>query len=282
MDFHPIPAAYAAPAPQAGRVERVDYVTTDGHAYEKYALVYLPFGYDEHTAPYDVFYLIHGGGGSQESFFTPAFIAMLDHMIAGGQLAPLIVVSPTYYKPGETNKTPGASGDAVAVFARELKADVIPAVERRFRTHAASLDEAGIRASRDHRGIGGFSMGSVTTWYAFLDALDAFRWFMPLSGDCWLYGRLGGSSHPAKTARALAEAVARQGFAPADFRIHAITGTKDIACPNETAQIDAMRAFPEVFRFGDNIDYDLFEDGEHNYADIQRYIYNALPGFFKG
>ena len=79
-----------------------------------------------------------------------------------------------------------------------------------------------------------------------------------------------------------AEAVARQGFAPADFRIHAITGTKDIACPNETAQIDAMRAFPEVFRFGDNIDYDLFEDGEHNYADIQRYIYNALPGFFKG
>ncbi|MBQ8955188.1 MAG: hypothetical protein IJ048_13865 [Clostridia bacterium] len=282
MDFSPIPSSFAAPAPQAGRVERVDYVTTDGHAYEKYALAYLPYGYDGQSGPLDVFYLIHGGGGNQESFFTPEFIAMLDHMIAEGRLAPLIVVSPTYYKPGETNKTPGASGDAVAVFARELKEDIIPAVERRWRTHAASLDAAGIRASRNHRGIGGFSMGSVTTWYAFLDALDAFRWFMPLSGDCWLYGRLGGSSHAAETAKALADAVARQGFAPNDFRIHAITGTKDIACPNETAQIEAMRDFPQVFRFGENIDYDLFEGGEHNYADIQRYIYNALPGFFKG
>ena len=282
MTIRPIPESYLAPCAQAGRVERVDYTTTDGHGYEKYALVYLPRGYDDSDRAYDVLYIIHGGGGSQESFFSKAFLSMLDHMIDAGELNPLIVVSPTYYKPGEADKTPGSSGDAVAIFARELKADVIPAVERRFRTFAKATDAAGIRASRDHRAIGGFSMGSVTTWYAFLDALDAFRWFMPLSGDCWLYGRLGGSSHPAETARALAEAVARQGFAPADFRIHAITGTKDIACPNETAQIDAMRAFPEVFRFGDNIDYDLFEDGEHNYADIQRYIYNALPGFFKG
>ncbi len=280
MTIRPIPPSYLTPCERAGRVERVDYVTTDGHAFAKYALVYLPYGYDEADQAYDALYIIHGGGGSQESFFTKEFLALLDHMIATGELAPLIVVSPTYYKPGETDKTPGSSGDAVAIFARELKEDVIPAVERRFRTHAAAVDAAGIRASRDHRAIGGFSMGSVTTWYAFLDALNAFRWFMPLSGDCWLYGRLGGSSHAEETARALADAPARQGFAPEDFRIHAITGTKDIACPNETAQIDAMRRYPEVFRFGDNIDYDLLEDGVHAYDDIFRYIYNALPLFF--
>ena len=215
MDFHPIPAAYAAPAPQAGRVERVDYVTTDGHAHEKYALVYLPHGYDE-TKAYDVLYLIHGGGGGPESFFSKEFLSMLDHMIASGELNPLIVVSPTYYRPDETDKTPGSSGKAVAIFARELKADVIPAVESRFHSFAKATDAAGIRASRDHRAIAGFSMGSVTCWYAFLDALDAFRWFMPLSGDCWLYGSLGGSSHSEETARALAEAVGRQGFTPAD------------------------------------------------------------------
>ncbi|MBR3504967.1 MAG: hypothetical protein IKO07_12125 [Clostridia bacterium] len=280
MNIRPIPEQYLAPCAAPGRVERVDYVTTDAFAQEKYALVYLPHGYDPARA-YNALYIIHGGGGSQESFFSKAFLSLLDHMIASGELEPLIVVSPTYYRPDETDKTPGSSGNAVAVFARELKADVIPAVEGRYRTFATSTDAAGQRASRDHRAIGGFSMGSVTTWYAFLDALDAFRWFMPLSGDCWLYGRLGGSSHAEETARALAEAVAKQGFTPEDFRIHALTGTKDIAYPNETAQIDAMRAFPEVFRFGGNIDYDLLEEGVHTYEDIFRYIYNALPAFFR-
>ena len=135
---------------------------------------------------------------------------------------------------------------------------------------------------REDNFISGFSMGGVTTWYAFMRALDLFRWFLPLSGDCWLYGRLGGFSHAEETARALAGAVAKQGFTPDDFRVHAITGTKDIAYPNETAQIDAMRAWPEVFRFGDNIDYDLLEGGVHDYANIHRYIYNALPAFFAG
>ncbi len=279
MNLYPIPAACLERCPRPGRVERVDYVTTDGLDDRKHALVYLPHGYDE-SCPYDVFYLIHGGGGDQTSFFSDTFLAVLDNLIDRGQLAPLIVVSPTYYRPGPVDKGIGASGEAVALFARELKADIIPAVESRFRTHAASTDAAGIRASRDHRGIGGFSMGSVTTWYAFLEALDAFRWFMPLSGDCWLFGRLGGSLHAEETARALADAVAKQGFAPEDFRVHAITGTKDIACPNESAQIDAMRRFPEVFRFGGNIDYDLLEDGVHDYADIFRYLYNALPAFF--
>ena len=269
MIIRPIPESYLTPCAAPGRVERVDYVTTDALKQDKYALVYLPHDYDEARA-YDVLYLIHGGGGNQQSFFSKEFLSMLDHMIASGELNPLIVVSPTYYRPDETDKTPGSSGDAVAIFARELKADVIPAVEGRFHTFAASTDASGIRASRDHRAIAGFSMGSVTTWYAFLDALAAFRWFMPLSGDCWLYGRLGGFSHAEETARALAGAVAKQGFTPDDFRVHAITGTKDIACPNETAQIDAMRAWPDVFRFGDNIDYDLLEDGVHDYPNIHR------------
>ena len=279
MTIRPIPESYLTPCAASGRVERVDYVTTDALRQDKYALVYLPHGYDE-TKAYDVLYLIHGGGGGPESFFSKEFLSMLDHMIASGELNPLIVVSPTYYRPDETDKTPGSSGKAVAIFARELKADVIPAVESRFHSFAKATDAAGIRASRDHRAIAGFSMGSVTCWYAFLDALDAFRWFMPLSGDCWICGELGGSSHAEETARALAEAVAKQGFTPEDFRVHAITGTKDIAYPNETAQIDAMRAFPNVFRFGGNIDYDLLEGGVHDYPNIHRYIYNALPGFF--
>ena len=276
MNILPIPEDCLRPAERAGRVERLDYAAG---GVGKHALVYVPFGYDGDDRPYDVFYLIHGGGGDQADFFRPEFLAMLDHLFEAGLPARMLVVCPSYYAPEGADRGISASGAAVAGFARELKEDVIPAVERRYRVYAARGD--GLRANRDHRAVGGFSMGAVATWYAFLDALDAFRWFMPLSGDCWLFGELGGSTHAEQTARALAEAVARQGFGPGDFRIHAITGTKDVACPNETAQIDAMRAFPEVFRFGDNIDYDLLEGGVHDYADIRRYIYNALPGLFR-
>ena len=281
MMIRTIPEAYRAQCAEPGRVERVDYVASDGSCLQKHALVYVPRGYDGSAEPYNVLYLIHGGGGNQEDYFNNGLLPVLDHMNAAGELAPMLVVFPSYYAPEGADRGIAASGEAVATFARELKADVVPAVERRYRTHAASVDAQGLRASRAHRAVGGFSMGSVATWYAFLDALDAFRWFMPLSGDCWLYGELGGSRHAERTARALADAVSRQGFGPDDFRIHAITGTRDIACPNESAQIDAMRAQDGVFRFGGNIDFDLLEGGVHDYSDILRYLYNALPGFFQ-
>jgi hypothetical protein len=39
----------------------------------------------------------------------------------------------------------------------------------------------GLMASRNHRGFGGFSMGSVATWRTFQYALDYFRYFLPMS-----------------------------------------------------------------------------------------------------
>ena len=40
-----------------------------------------------------------------------------------------------------------------------------------------------LKATRDHRGFGGFSMGSVNTWHTFQYCLDHFRYFMPMSGN---------------------------------------------------------------------------------------------------
>ena len=60
--------------------------------------------------------------------------------------------------------------------------DLIPAVEGTYSTYADNVTPEGIKASRDHRAFGGFSMGSVATWHTFLNCLDAFRYFMPSSG----------------------------------------------------------------------------------------------------
>ena len=247
-----VPVTYFDPARHPGRVDRVDYG-------RKYALVYTPQGKAK-----NILYLIHGGGGDQQAFFCTRFLNMIDNMIENGDLEPLYIVSPTYYDPDETDKTPANSGIAVEKFSRELREEIIPRVEA----------FCGLKAERTQRAVGGFSMGGVATWYAFLQALDLFYWFMPLSGDCWICGEKGGGDKPEGTARLLAEA------AKEDFRIHAVTGTKDIAFPNLDPQIQAMRAFPQAFRFGENIRYDLLEGGVHDYETIFRYIFNALPGFF--
>ena len=255
----------------SGQIRRLTYTIPEDSAEAsnaeicKYANVYLPYGYDEEKK-YPVLYLIHGGGGDQYAFFCPDFLNMVDHMIDGGELEPLYIVSPCFYDPKETDKTPASSGVAVKKFIGELRGDVIPLAEGRV----------GRSFEREHRAISGFSMGGVTAWYAFMEALDLFYWFLPLSGDCWALGETGGGKHPRETARALADAVARQNRP--DFSIHAVTGSRDIAYPNLDAQIRAMAAYPQTF--GDRLRYDVMEGGVHDYETIFRYLYNALPGMF--
>ncbi len=250
----PIPKEYLAACENPGQVVSVPYRN-------KFFLLYQPV-----KPARRILYLIHGGGGDQYAFFCPDFLNMVNHLIAGGKLEPLFIVSPCFYDPDETDKRPASSGVAVRAFCKELRDEIIPLAE----------EKAGIRCAREDRVISGFSMGGVTTWYAFLQALDLFYWFLPLSGDCWECGETGGGKYPEKTAQALADALQRQGSP--DFRIHAITGSKDIAFPNLDAQIKAMGAYPGLF--GDKLSYSVLEGGVHDYETIFRYLYNALPTLF--
>lgn len=247
----PIPVAYQSACARPGTVEKLTYD-------DKYLLLYTP------TRPAQrVLYLIHGGGGDQHAFFCPAFLNMVDHMIDSGELAPLYIVSPCFYDPEEKDKTPASSGVAVKKFIGELREKVVPLAESHI----------GKPFGREDRAISGFSMGGVTTWYAFMEALDLFYRFLPLSGDCWVCGEKGGGTHPEATAEALAAAVANQDSP--DFRVHAITGSRDIAYPNLDAQMKAMERHPDAF--GSKVRYDVMEGGVHDYETIFRYLYNALP-----
>ena len=249
----PIPQRYASACETPGGIETIPYRN-------KYALLYAPAKPAER-----ILYLIHGGGGDQHAFMCPAFVNMIDHMIAKGTLAPLYIVAPCFYDPAETDKTPAASGRAVAVFCDELRGEIIPAVEGRI----------GRGFDRSERIISGFSMGGVTTCYAFLQAMDLFERFLPLSGDCWICGETGGGTYPAETAERLAEAARAQGL---PYRIHAITGDRDIAFPNLDAQVRAMRAFPQLFG-EDRMAYTVYPGGVHDYETMFMYLYNALPEF---
>ena len=171
-----VPSDFLREASRQGTVQKIwydskDYTRTDRPATRKPAYVYLPYGYSE-TEKYDIIYLLHGWTGTAEDTFEEAGgmqKRLLDHMIQDGLCRPVIVVSPTWDKDNES-KGWGESTQEAAVFSQEYVNDLIPAVETRFSTYLESPDEAGILDSRQHRAIGGFSLGSITTWYIFEQA----------------------------------------------------------------------------------------------------------------
>jgi enterochelin esterase-like enzyme len=96
--------------------------------------VYLPPGYDTSKARYPVLYLLHGAGEDDSGWVTVGMAnIILDNLIAQGKAKPMIVVMPTYQ-----GLAPGASAARVAenypFFARSFAQDILPFVEKHYRT----------------------------------------------------------------------------------------------------------------------------------------------------
>ena len=278
-----VPESYNSPAAHQGTVETFTYSTESG---EKTAYAYLPYGYDASgDTKYNILYFMHGGGGNAGQFYNRSYALndILDHAIENGEINPLIVVTPSFYPQGDHDSSVSNAARLVSVFHTEFINDLMPAAESRYRTYAESTDAAGLEASRDHRAFGGFSMGSVTTWYQFVNALDYVRYFMPLSGDCWEYGSQGGASHPQETAAYLNDFISQHKYKDA-FYIYAMTGGSDIAYDAMTNQLNAMKT-TEGFRFGTsetdgNISFQILDGATHDYTWYRNYIYTILPSFF--
>lgn len=280
------PSDYATEAMHRGRVERIDYDTRDyaegtGATRTNTAYVYLPYGYDENTAQrYNVIYLVHGHYGTASTTFEAEDglqRKVLDHMVENGDMAPTIVVSPSYNYGQPTANYVDADPYCRAL-PTELVNDLIPVVETRYRTYLTSPDRDGIEASRSHRAIGGFSMGGVTTWYALTETFNAFKYYMPMSGDSWSLGAFAGMNQPQRTADYLANIV-RQSPYSNDFYIWAASGTSDSAYSEILLQIRAMAGITDVFGI-DHMTFHEKDGARHEFRPIVEYVYNALPYFF--
>lgn len=276
-----IPQGYTSPAVQQGTLAELNYSTYESMTYEqktrrlaKRAIVYLPYGYTD-SDRYDVFYLMHGGWANETTTLgTPGspsgFTNVLDHAIAAGEIAPLIIVCPTY-----NNTSPDDSGDfSLALtltqnYHHELLNDLIPAVERRYSTYAANVSPAGLTAARDHRGFGGFSMGAVATWRTFQYCLDYFRYFLPMS--CGTSLDMDAVISAART------------HDPADYFVWIITGSQDFALPYDEARVTLLQNSP-YFTEADNERDGNFafrvKDGySHDGVATTEYTYNGLRWF---
>ena len=293
-EIEDVPMGYIQDCDRQGTIETLEYTAPDytgnGEECTKKAKVYLPFGYDE-TKEYPVFYLMHGGGDDEEWYFGDttktinSFLGcILDHMIAGGDLEPCIVCTPTY-------KNTYCQDDAscVDVFYQELVNDLIPALEGKYATQYRTLcgeqtgeeqEALSVRQTEERtrlsRGFGGFSMGAVTTWNVFRHCLKEVGFFMPISGQPW-----------ACNSEELAESVEKQKLSWNDFRLFAGCGGKtDIAHDGMTSVLKEIKKQSKIFRYTEdfsdgNFYYGVWKDGGHDVNTVCTMIYNGLPQFFE-
>lgn len=287
--FTPTPDAYAQAIEQAGSIEELNYSTqaSDGNTINKTAYVYLPYQYDS-TQQYDILYLMHGGDGNSATLMgntsqSTALKYVFDNMIYQEEIRPLIIVTPTFYMGSRSYS--GNLNELTHNFQTELREDLIPTVEERYSTYAQSSSPEDLISSRDHRAFSGFSMGGVTTWYTLSENLDYFHYFIPSSGDSWAIQQMGGSARAEETADFLANTIDRQGYAPNDFFIFAITGTGDFARDPLSGQIEALRTLSDNFIYdydtaNGNLYYLEVADGLHTYGWYNDYLYTVLPYFF--
>jgi enterochelin esterase family protein len=134
--------------------------------------IYFPPGYESGKERYPVFYLLHGGGDEDSGWSTigrAGFI--LDNLIAAKKARPMIVVMPNGSLP-RPPAAPGAAPDPAMTaalqerFTNELMKDVMPFVEKNYRTFAG----------RDNRAIAGLSMGGGQTTRVITTHPDQFAY----------------------------------------------------------------------------------------------------------
>jgi enterochelin esterase-like enzyme len=137
--------------------------------------VYTPPGYETGRQKFPVLYLLHGNGQIEASWtWTGRANVIMDNLLADGKAKPMIVVMPYGHIPREIKPGPAGPsgpGDAMAI-EKELLTEIKPAVESNYR----------VLTDREHRAIGGLSMGAAQSLSIGLHNLDQFAYIAAFSG----------------------------------------------------------------------------------------------------
>jgi predicted alpha/beta superfamily hydrolase len=236
-------------------------------------VVYLPPGYDDDRARrYPVLYM-HDG----QNLFDPqtAYVngqhwrlgEMADMVIAEGRVEPLIIVGVNHTGPGRAleytpSRDPRLGGGLAKDYGRLLTEELKPFIDARYRT----------LPGWERTGLGGSSLGGLSTVYLGLRHADVFGRLAVLSPSVWWHRH------------AILRHVARVSVKPAT-RIWLDMGTAE----SKSGIADARRlraAFVRAgWREGVDLAYSEIPGGTHSEAawarrvgDVLKFLY---PGEFK-
>jgi len=280
-----VPSSYKTVSDHPGAVTRLDYdskdYVRDGAPITKTAYVYTPYGYDEkdEETRYNIVYLMHGWGGHAGEYFEYTSTKnVFDHLIENGEIPPVIIVSATFYNKN-SNTDFSSSIAEFRQFHRDFEENLMPAVEGRFHTYAKSVSDEDLKASRDHRAFGGFSLGSVTTWLQFCYDTDYIRYFLPMSGSCWYYGTYG-DFRIERNVDFIEQLVKDNDLDERGYFIYHAVGTQDAVKSQSIDMAEEMLERSDVFTPEHYVFYQK-KGGYHDFDAVQEYLYNALPLFFR-
>jgi enterochelin esterase-like enzyme len=138
-------------------------------------VVYTPPGYDPtHKGGYPVLYLLHGWSDTEYAWTEEGHAdAILDRLLAGGKVVPMIVVMPLGYgdfdfamEGFKSWHQPVTVSDNVELYSKMLLAEIAPAVEHEYN----------VAPGRENRAIAGLSMGGLESLTIGLSHTGEFAW----------------------------------------------------------------------------------------------------------
>jgi enterochelin esterase family protein len=237
--------------------------------------IYTPPGYENGNKKYPVLYLLHGSGGSDDSWSSVGRAGfILDNLIAAGKAKPMIVVMTAGHQPGTGGRGAApVAGErpAVSPFTNEYTTDVIPYVESHYR----------VMTDRSSRAMAGLSMGGSQTLDIVFRNLDKFAYIGAFSPGGILGGGGRGAAVPAapaaspsawETAHAsnLDSANLKKGLKLIWFSI----GADDRLLPSckDTVEMLKKHGFNPVFKVS---------EGAHSWLNWRDYLVAFAPQLFQ-
>jgi enterochelin esterase family protein len=218
--------------------------------------VYVPPGYDRNSAArLPVLYLFHGANADESAWTRLGHVNLiLDNLLAAGKIKPFLVVMPFGY--GVPPGTPGAPGQNTARFSQDLREDVIPYIEARYRTVA----------DRDHRAIIGLSMGGGESLSIGLNHLELFS---------YVGGFSAGLAANANFAQAYPALVADP--AGVNRQLHLLW----IGCGRADGLFPTAQRFSAFLR-GHGVHHTFWESpGAHTWTNWRHYLDEVAPRLFQ-
>lgn len=232
--------------------------------------VYVPPGYDEsRNRRYPVLYLLHGFANDHHSWHRYGRANdILDNLLAQRTIEPFLVVMPLGYGGARVNgdgtgiaPEVGDRGDA-ALYQRDLLEDVIPMIDRKYRT----------MADRKHRAIVGFSMGGGQAGRVGLRHLETFSQVGIMSA-----GMAGGGA--GAVAGSDSDLIATLGADSA--KANKLIDLLWIACGKEDAALKGASTLHHALDKA-GIEHTYLEtEGAHHWRVWRRYLRDLAPVLFK-
>ena len=231
--------------------------------------VYVPPGYDQaRNRRYPVLYLLHGFANDHHSWHRYGRANdILDNLLAQQKIQPFLVVMPLGYGGARVNgdgtgvPPEGDVRGSVELYERDLLEDVVPMIDRTYRTIA----------DRKHRAIVGFSMGGGQAGRIGLRHLETFSHVGIMSAGM---GGGGGTTSSAAT-----EPIATLAANPA--KANASIDLLWIACGKEDAALKGATTLHQALEKA-GIEHTFLEtEGAHHWRVWRRYLRDLAPLLFK-